>query len=149
MSDLGELYQEILLDHNSKPRNFRRLEEATQTAEGYNPLCGDRITLYLNVNNGVIADVAFQGSGCAISRASASMLTQSIKGQSVARAEEIFGAFHQMLTEPGLELDYDVLGDLETLSGVVEFPTRIKCAVLAWHTLRSALEKRGERVTTE
>ncbi len=149
MSDLGELYQEILLEHNSKPRNFRRLEEATQTAEGYNPLCGDRITLYLNVDDGVIADVAFQGSGCAISRASASMLTQSIKGQSVARAEEIFGAFHQMLTEPGLELDYDTLGDLETLSGVVEFPTRIKCAVLAWHTLRAALEERGETATTE
>ncbi len=149
MSDLGELYQEILLEHNSKPRNFRKLEEATQTAEGYNPLCGDRITLYLSLNDGVIADVAFQGSGCAISRASASMLTQSIKGQSVARAEEIFGAFHQMLTEPGLELDYDVLGDLETLSGVVEFPTRIKCAVLAWHTLRSALEQRGQTVTTE
>ena len=149
MSDLGELYQEILLEHNSKPRNFRALEDATQTAEGYNPLCGDRITLYLNVHDGVIADVAFQGSGCAISRASASMLTQSIKGQTVAKAEEIFGAFHQMLTEPGLELDYDVLGDLETLSGVVEFPTRIKCAVLAWHTLRSALEERDQTVTTE
>tara|TARA_B100000949_G_C13832989_1_gene265290 strand:- start:124 stop:444 length:321 start_codon:yes stop_codon:yes gene_type:complete len=106
VADLGELYQEILLEHNSKPRNFRRLEQATQSAEGYNPLCGDRITLYLSVEDGVIADVAFQGSGCAISRASASMLTQSIKGQSVAKAREIFQSFHQMLTEPGEELDY-------------------------------------------
>lgn len=149
MSDLSELYQEILLEHNSKPRNFRKLEQATQSAEGYNPLCGDRITLYLNLENGVIADVAFQGSGCAISRASASMLTQSIKGQTVAKAQEIFEAFHQMLTEPGAELDYDVLGDLETLSGVVAFPTRIKCAVLAWHTMQAALDGQSEAVSTE
>ena len=149
MSNLSELYQEILLEHNSKPRNFRRLEQATQSAEGYNPLCGDRITLYLSLEDGVISDVAFQGSGCAISRASASMLTQSIKGQSVAKAREIFEAFHQMLTEPGAELDYDVLGDLETLSGVVAFPTRIKCAVLAWHTMQAALDGQSEAVSTE
>ena len=149
MSDLSELYQEILLEHNSKPRNFRKLEQATQSAEGYNPLCGDRITLYLSLEDGVIADVAFQGSGCAISRASASMLTQSIKGQSVAKAREIFHAFHEMLTEPGGELDYDVLGDLETLSGVVAFPTRIKCAVLAWHTMQAALDGQREAVSTE
>ena len=149
MSDLSELYQEILLEHNSKPRNFRKLEQATQSAEGYNPLCGDRITLYLNLENGVIADVAFQGSGCAISRASASMLTQSIKGQTVAKAQEIFQAFHQMLTEPGAELDYELLGDLETLSGVVAFPTRIKCAVLAWHTMQAALDGQSEAVSTE
>ena len=149
MSDLSELYQEILLEHNSKPRNFRKLEQATQSAEGYNPLCGDRITLYLSLEDGVIADVAFQGSGCAISRASASMLTQSIKGQTVAKAQEIFQAFHQMLTEPGAELDYDILGDLETLSGVVAFPTRIKCAVLAWHTMQAALDGQSEAVSTE
>ena len=149
MSDLSELYQEILLEHNSKPRNFRKLEPATQSAEGYNPLCGDRITLYLSLEEGVIADVGFQGSGCAISRASASMLTQSIKGQTVAKAEEIFQAFHKMLTEPGAELDYDVLGDLETLSGVVAFPTRIKCAVLAWHTMQAALDGQSEAVSTE
>ena len=149
MSELSELYQEILLEHNSKPRNFRKLEQATQSAEGYNPLCGDRITLYLNLQDGVIADVAFQGSGCAISRASASMLTQSIKGQSVAKAREIFEAFHHMLTEPGEALDYEVLGDLETLSGVVAFPTRIKCAVLAWHTMQAALDGQGEAVSTE
>jgi nitrogen fixation NifU-like protein len=149
MSDLSELYQEILLEHNSKPRNFRKLDQPTQTAEGYNPLCGDRITLYLSLEDNLISDVSFQGSGCAISRASASMLTQSIKGQTVARAQEIFEAFHHMLTEPGAELDYDVLGDLETLSGVVAFPTRIKCAVLAWHTMQAALDGQGEAVTTE
>ena len=149
MSDLSELYQEILLEHNSKPRNFRKLEQATQSAEGYNPLCGDKITLYLSLEDGIIADVAFQGSGCAISRASASMLTQSIKGQTVETAQEIFEAFHQMLTEPDAELDYEVLGDLETLSGVVAFPTRIKCAVLAWHTMQAALDGQSEAVSTE
>lgn len=149
MSELSELYQEILLEHNSKPRNFRKLDNPTQTAEGYNPLCGDRITLYLSLEDNLISDVSFQGSGCAISRASASMLTQSIKGQTVARAREIFEAFHHMLTEPGAELDYDVLGDLETLSGVVAFPTRIKCAVLAWHTMQAALDGQGDAVTTE
>ena len=149
MSDLSELYQEILLEHNSKPRNFRKLDEASQSAEGFNPLCGDRITLYLKVEDGVIADVGFQGSGCAISRASASMMTQSLKGQSVSRVGDIFGAFHQMMTEPGAELDYDTLGDLESLAGVIEYPTRIKCAILAWHTMRAALDGAGDTVTTE
>lgn len=149
MSDLGELYQEILLEHNSRPKNFRQLEDATATADGFNPLCGDKITLYIKVEDDTVADVGFQGTGCAISRASASMLTQSIKGQTVARAQEIFQAFHTMLTEPGAEPDYDTLGDLETLSGVIEFPTRIKCAVLAWHTMISALNGSGDPVTTE
>ena len=149
MPELGELYQEILLEHNSRPRNFRKLEDSTATAEGFNPLCGDKISLYLKVEDGTVTDVGFQGSGCAISRASASMLTQSIKGQTVARAQEIFRAFHAMLTEPGTELDYDTLGDLETLSGVIEFPTRIKCAVLAWHTMLSALDGDGAPTTTE
>ena len=149
MSDLSDLYREILLDHNSKPRNFRRLEDANRSADGYNPLCGDKIELYLKVDGQVIADVGFQGSGCAISRASASMLTQSIKGQSVERAQQIFEAFHRMLTEPEAELDYDTLEDLESLAGVSEFPTRIKCAVLAWHTLRAALEQQSDIVTTE
>ncbi len=148
MSDLTDLYQEILLEHNSKPRNFRKLEEANQTADCYNPLCGDQITLYLKVVDGVIDDVGFQGSGCAISRASASMMTQSIKGQSLEKAEEIFDAFHHMIIEPGGELDLDTLGDLETLSGVNEFPTRIKCAILAWHTMKAALAGDSE-VTTE
>lgn len=149
MSGLNELYQEILLEHNSKPRNFRQVDDASQTAEGYNPLCGDQITLYLKVVDDVIIDVGFQGTGCAISRASASMMTQSIKGQSLERADEIFQAFHHMVTEPGAELDYDTLGDLETLAGINEYPTRIKCAVLAWHTMRSALADDGAEVSTE
>lgn len=149
MADLRELYQEILLEHNSKPRNFRKLPGANCTAEGYNPLCGDQITLYLNVEDDVIADVGFQGSGCAISRASASLMTQSIKGQSVAKVEEIFDAFHRMLTKPGEPLDDNLLGDLEMLSGVAEFPTRIKCAILSWHTLRASLTGQREAASTE
>ena len=149
MSGLTDLYQEILLEHNSKPRNFKTVEDANQKSDGYNPLCGDQISLMLKVVDGVIDDVGFQGSGCAISRASASMMTQSIKGQSPEKAREIFEAFHEMLTDPDADLDYDILGDLETLSGVVEFPTRIKCAVLAWHTLRAALDRESDLVTTE
>ncbi len=148
MAGLSDLYQEILLEHNSKPHNFKKVEEANQTADGYNPLCGDQITLYLKVMDGLIEDVGFQGTGCAISRASASMMTQSIKGQSVEKAQEIFGAFHHMITEPGAEVDLDTLGDLETLSGVNEYPTRIKCAILAWHTMKAALSGESE-VTTE
>ena len=149
MSGLSDLYQEILLEHNSKPRNFRKVEEANRTSEGYNPLCGDQITLYLKVVDGVIDDIGFQGTGCAISRASASMMTQSIKGQSLERAQEIFDAFHHMITEPDGELDLDTLGDLETLSGISEYPTRIKCAVLAWHTMKAALTGDNEGITTE
>ena len=149
MSGLSDLYQEILLEHNSKPRNFRKLEDASYTAEGYNPLCGDQITLYLKLVDGVVSDVAFQGVGCAISRASASMMTQSIKGKSLDEAKGIFNAFHEMLTHPDTEPDYDTLGDLETLAGVNEYPTRIKCAVLPWHTMRSALSNDGQTVTTE
>ena len=148
MSGLNDLYQEILLEHNSKPRNFKVLEDANQSSEGYNPLCGDQITLSLKVVDGVIDDVGFQGSGCAISRASASMMTQSIKGQSVEQAELIFDAFHHMMTEPEDDVDLDTLGDLETLSGVNEYPTRIKCAILAWHTMKAALDG-DTQVTTE
>ena len=149
MSGLSDLYQEILLEHNSKPRNFRKVEDASSTAEGYNPLCGDQITLYLKVVDGVVEDVGFQGVGCAISRASASMMTQSIKGRSLDDAHVIFDAFHNMITHPNEEPDYDTLGDLETLSGVTEYPTRIKCAVLPWHAMRSALHDDGQTVTTE
>ena len=148
MSDLSELYQEILLEHNSKPRNFRKLDNPDHTADGYNPLCGDRISLYLKVKDGVISDVGFQGSGCAISRASASLMTQSIKGKSVAQAEELFEGFRRMLTERGAPRDDELLGDLEMLSGVAAFPARIKCAILSWHTLRAALEGK-EAATTE
>ncbi len=149
MSNLHELYQEILLEHNNKPRNFRKLEDANRKADGYNPLCGDQITLYLKVEDDVIADVAFQGHGCAISRASASMLTQSVKGETLAKAEEIFDGFHALITDPDADVDYDLLGDLEMLSGVSAFPTRIKCAVLAWHTLNAAIEGKEDSVTTE
>ena len=149
MADLSELYQEILLDHNNKPRNFRKLADADRSADGFNPLCGDRISLYLKLEDDVIADVGFQGVGCAISKASASMLTQSIKGQPVGRAREIFSEFHRMLTEPRADLDYDLLDDLEMLAGVSEYPVRIKCAVLCWHTLQAALEGSDAPVTTE
>ena len=149
MPGLNDLYQEILLEHNSKPHNFRKMEEATQSAEGFNPLCGDMITVFIDVSDGVINDVSFQGSGCAISRASASMMTQSVKGKTTQEAEETFDAFRLMMTDLNAELDYEILGDLESLSGVIEFPTRIKCAVLAWHTLRAALDGQTEEVTTE
>jgi nitrogen fixation NifU-like protein len=149
MSGLNELYQEILLEHNSKPRNFRNLEDPSGTAEGYNPLCGDQITLHIKVEDGVIIDVGFQGSGCAISRASASMMTQSVKGQTLTKAAQVSDAFRQMMTDPEADLDLDTLGDLESLAGVVEYPTRIKCAVLAWHTLREAMKGSGQSVTTE
>ena len=111
MAGLNDLYQEILLEHNSKPRNFRQLENATQSAEGFNPLCGDLVTVNLNVADGIITDVSFQGTGCAISRASASMMTQSVKGQTTERAGELFEAFRLMMTQPGMELDYETLGD--------------------------------------
>ena len=149
MSGLSDLYQEILLEHNSKPRNFRKVEDASSTADGYNPLCGDQITLYLKVVDDTVEDVGFQGVGCAISRASASMMTQSIKGRSLDEAQGIFDAFHSMVTHPGEEPDYDTLGDLETLAGINEYPTRVKCAILAWHTMRSALGGQGQTVTTE
>lgn len=149
MAGINSLYQEILLEHSSKPHNFRSMEDATQSAEGFNPLCGDMITVFLHVADGVITDVSFQGSGCAISRASASMMTQSVKGKSTREAEETFEAFRLMMTDLDTELDYDTLGDLESLSGVVEFPTRIKCAVLAWHTLRAAMDGQDSAVSTE
>jgi nitrogen fixation NifU-like protein len=149
MSDLSDLYQEILLEHNSKPHNFRKLDDATVSAEGYNPLCGDQYTLYLKMNDDVIADIGFQGAGCAISKASASMLTQRVKGMTVKEAEEVFSQFHKMLTERGAEVDYDILEDLELLSGVAEYPTRIKCAILVWHTLHTALDGKEDVVTTE
>ena len=149
MAGLSELYQEILLEHNSKPRNFRKLEDSSQTAEGYNPLCGDQITVYLKVEDSIIKDVGFQGSGCAISRASASMMTQSVKDQTLEKVTEVLESFHQMMTDPDADLDYDALGDLESLAGVIAYPTRIKCAVLAWHTLRAAMDDKGDTVTTE
>ena len=154
MYDLEDLYQEIVMDHNRRPRNFKKLENAQRTAEGFNPLCGDQISLYLNVDDdGVIEDIGFEGAGCAISKATASMMTEAIKGKNVDKAEEIFEAFRHMLTrKPEEEYDYELLGDLEILQGVSQFPTRIKCATLSWHTLNSALDGKqptGQKTSTE
>ena len=145
-SDLSDLYQEILLEHNLRPRNFRNLEDATHHADGFNPLCGDQISLQLRCCEGKVEDACFQGHGCAISRASASLLTQAIKGGTSEEARAMFDEFHRMLTEPDAELDYDLLGDLEMLAGVIAYPTRIKCAILPWHTLKAAMD--GEGVAT-
>lgn len=150
MSDLQDLYQEVVMDHNRRPRNFRELQDADRSIEGYNPLCGDRYTVYLKLEEGRIIDIGFQGSGCAISRASSSMMTEAIKGKSTEEAEGLFEAFHEMLTRsPGSDFDLDEVGDLEILSGVSEFPIRIKCATLPWHTLRAALQGHGDSVSTE
>jgi nitrogen fixation NifU-like protein len=146
-TELQDLYQEVILDHNRRPRNFRALV-AGQKAEGFNPLCGDRITVYLTVDNGVITDVAFQGSGCAISKASASLMTESVKGKTVAEAQALFERFQQMITAPA-EAPVDNLGKLTVLAGVRQFPVRVKCASLAWHTLRAAVDARGDVVSTE
>ena len=150
MYDLQDLYQEIILDHNRRPRNFRKPEGANCNAEGFNPLCGDQLTLYLTVEDQEITDVGFQGEGCAISKASASMMTESIKGKTDAEAREVFNAFHRMITQGQTEdSDSDVLGDLEILQGVSEYPTRIKCATLAWHALQAALNGAQQGVSTE
>ena len=146
-TDLQELYQEVILDHNRRPRNFRAMEEGRK-AEGYNPLCGDRITVYLKVDDGVIRDASFQGAGCAISKASASLMTDSVKGKTVAGAKALFERFQQMVTTSA-ETSFDDLGKLTVLAGVRQFPVRVKCASLAWHTLRAAAEARDEVVSTE
>lgn len=150
MSDLSELYQEVILDHSKKPRNFQRLEEANRTAEGYNPLCGDQITVFLQLEDGVIRNISFQGSGCAISKASASMMTASLKGKTKAEAEALFERFHRLITGAlDTTLDPKALGKLAVFSGVSEFPVRVKCASLPWHTLRAALEAKRETVSSE
>jgi nitrogen fixation NifU-like protein len=147
MSDLSELYQEVILDHNKRPRNFRAIEQPSHHAEGYNPLCGDRLHLYLEVDGGVITDVAFQGSGCAISKASASLMTDMIKGRSTDEVLALFERFHQMVTTAP-DAPVEDLGKLSVLSGVRQFPVRVKCASLAWHTLKAALQ-RQPRTSTE
>ena len=150
MADLRELYQEVILDHNRKPRNFRRLGAPTTAAEGYNPLCGDRISVELEVEGDTLRDIAFQGSGCAISKASASMMTAALKGKTVDEAAAAVKQFRAMLTEERPSDDASALpGRLAVLAGVREFPIRIKCATLPWHTLRAALQGQGEPVTTE
>jgi nitrogen fixation NifU-like protein len=147
MSDLSDLYQEVILDHNRRPRNFRAIASPTHHAEGYNPLCGDRLDLFLDVEQGVIKDVAFQGAGCAISKASASLMTDAVKGRTVDEARDLFARFHRVVTTPP-DRPVEDLGKLSVLSGVREFPVRVKCASLAWHTLKAALE-RQEKTSTE
>jgi nitrogen fixation NifU-like protein len=146
MSELSELYQEVILDHNRRPRNFHALAGASHSAEGYNPLCGDRLTLYLDVEADVITDAAFEGAGCAISKASASLMTDAIKGRTVAEARALFERFHRMVTTPPGEA-VEELGKLSVLGGVREFPVRVKCASLAWHTMKAALERRQQTST--
>jgi nitrogen fixation NifU-like protein len=151
MPDLRGLYQEVILDHSKKPRNYRVLEGADHRAEGYNPLCGDRVTIYLKVENGKINELSFQGSGCAISTSSASLLTEALKGKTLDEADALFEKFHALVTgQAGGKLaDDGSLGKLAVFSGVAEFPIRVKCATLAWHTLKSALKGEKETVTTE
>jgi len=149
MSELSELYQQVILDHNKKPRNFRKLENANHTAEGYNPLCGDQLTIYLDLESGLVKEVGFEGSGCAISKASASMMTQAVKGKSKEQAESLFQEFHSMVTgELDEETDENNLGNLKIFAGVREFPVRVKCATLPWHTLHAALNKQ-DQISTE
>jgi nitrogen fixation NifU-like protein len=147
MADLTDLYQEVILDHNRRPRNFHVLDDASHSAEGFNPLCGDRLTLYLKLAGGIVEDVSFEGGGCAISKASASMMTDAIKGKSVAEANALFERFHHMVTTPPEEPVED-LGKLSALAGVREFPVRVKCASLAWHTLKAAMSDK-RRTSTE
>ena len=148
MSELTDLYQEVILDHNKKPRNFQKLADANRTAEGFNPLCGDQIQLYVKVEDGVIRDIGFQGSGCAISKASASLMTSLVKGKTSDEADALFERFYRLVTTEHTA-DAAELGKLSVFSGVREFPARVKCASLAWHTLRAALEKKADPVTTE
>lgn len=149
MSDLRELYQDIVIDHSRNPRNTGTLDDANRTAEGFNPICGDRLTLYLKVEDDRIADVAFKGSGCAISTASASLMTESVRGESVEEAHRLFETFHRMITRgPEAAFESDELDELAALSGVAAYPARVKCATLAWHTLEAAL-KGEESISTE
>lgn len=148
MSDLRELYQEIILDHSKKPRNFRELADADRHAEGYNPLCGDKVAVFLKIKDGVLEEVSFVGSGCAISTASASLMTEALKGQSEDEVKALFAAFHDLVT--GKSADGSKLGKLAVFHGVSEFPVRVKCATLVWHTLQAALkESQKTAVSTE
>jgi nitrogen fixation NifU-like protein len=149
MSELNDLYQEVILEHNKNPRNFREIENADKVAEGHNPLCGDQLKLYIAMENDTVKDVAFKGSGCAISKASASMMTQVVKGKTREEAEVIFDEFHRMVTgNLNIEEDENRLGKLKIFAGVLEFPARVKCASLSWHTLHAALNNE-EAVSTE
>ncbi len=150
MFDAQDLYQEIVMDHNRRPRNFGSIADSTSSSEGFNPLCGDQVTVFLKVSDEIVEDVSFEGVGCAISKSSASMMTEGVKGKSVAEALTVFQAFRRMLTTTSDQVeDSEVLGDLEILKGVSQYPTRIKCATLSWHTLQAALQGSGSNVSTE
>jgi nitrogen fixation protein NifU and related proteins len=151
MSDLRELYQEVILDHSKRPRNFREMPDATHEADGHNRLCGDKLHVYLKVSAGRIADVSFKGSGCAISTASASMMTDELRGKTVDEAREIFRRFHEVVTSSATEIPADAenLGKLGVFSGVREFPVRVKCATLPWHTMQVAVDQKNEPASTE
>ena len=149
MFDVKDLYQEVIVDHNRNPRNFGKLDPAGKKLEGFNPLCGDRLTLYLNVNGDYISDLSFDGYGCAISIASASLMTEGVKGKSVQQAESIFADFHELLTDGSQALDPVRMGKLAVLAGVRDYPSRVKCATLCWHTLRALLAGDSAPVSTE
>jgi nitrogen fixation protein NifU and related proteins len=149
MSDLRELYQQVILDHNKNPRNFREMDGAARKVEGYNPLCGDHYTLFLNLDGDTIRDVSFTGSGCAISKASASVMSATVKGKTTEEAQQLFDVFHKLVTGDQGSLSANELGRLAAFSGVSEFPARVKCATLAWHTLNTALKGDEAVVTTE
>ncbi len=149
-SDLRDLYQQVIVDHSKRPRNFRIIEGANRTVDGYNPLCGDKFTIFLKMEGDVVKDLSFQGSGCAISTASASLLTEALKGKNLSEAEALFESFHDLVTglQPAHE-EPEKLGKLAAFSGVCDYPTRVKCATLPWHTVRSALKGEGKTVSTE
>lgn len=148
MSDLRELYQQVILDHNKNPRNYGELPDASRRVDGYNPLCGDHYTFFVDLDGETIRNVNFTGNGCAISKASASVMSSSVKGKSTAEADRLFEQFHQLVTK-GSDVSLDELGRLAAFSGVSEFPARVKCATLAWHTLQTALHGDKETVSTE
>jgi len=145
---LRDLYQEVIIDHNRNPRNNKKLEHASHQADGFNPLCGDKLTLFLQIKNNVIVDASFQGCGCAISTASASLMTEQIKGKTAQEIQELFQNFHSLVTDKQGSSEV-TLGKLAVLAGVKEFPSRVKCATLAWHTLNAALENKSESISTE
>jgi len=149
MSELRSLYQEIILEHNKKPRNFGKMAGANRTLEGYNPLCGDHYTLYLKIEDDKIIDIAFEGAGCAISKASASVMTTLVKGKTREEAQKMFDTFHKLVTGESTDVSFESLGKLAAFAGVSEFPARVKCASLAWHTMNSALDAETEAVSTE
>ena len=149
MPNLRELYQEVILDHNRSPRNFGSLEDADLQADGHNPLCGDRLSISVEVDDGVVTDVRFQGSGCAISQASASLMTEGIKGKTLAETRALFDRFHRLVTDQTATADDPTLGKLNVFAGVRDYPARVKCAILAWHTLRAAIDDRHKVISTE